>query len=214
LADRPSHLLHRAQQVAADAFAAHFPRSELTVRQFAILSAVAAQPGLTQSKLVRVTGVDRSTLADLIARLQERGLVLRDRVEQDGRAKSVTLTLQGEAALVACAPAAEAADAAILDALPKSKRAVFLALLQQVITELDARERKRAKKRARESREAVKKQKKKRKKQHAEALAPEAEAKALKAKVKAAKPQAAGEAAPGAAAPKKTAPKAARATGQ
>lgn len=177
----PSHLLQRAQQLAADAFGAHFPRGDLTVRQFAILSAVDANPGLTQAKLVRITGVDRSTMADLIARLQERGFVSRDRLEADARAKSVTLTAEGKAAVIACTPAAQAADQAILEALAKSKREQFVSLLQQVVEELEARERKRRKKRVQENKEQAKKEKKRRKKLEAREAAETAAGKPPKA---------------------------------
>ncbi|MBY0447926.1 MAG: MarR family transcriptional regulator, partial [Hyphomonadaceae bacterium] len=164
-------LLHRAQQLAADVYAAHLPRAELTIRQLDILSAVGANPGLTQAKLVRITGIDRSTMADLIARLQERGLVARGRMEKDARAKSVSLTAEGKAALEACTPAANAADQAILKALAKGKRDLFVAQLQQIIEELDARERKRAKKRAQQSKELARKEKKRRKKLQAPPVA-------------------------------------------
>lgn len=139
LVQSPSHLLHRAQQVAADEFAARLSKGGLTVRQYAVLTAVADNPGLTQSGLVRLTGVDRSTLADLIARLQERGLVARDRLEEDGRAKSVTLTPAGRDALAASKAKAVAADEAILALLPKGKRELFVTLLQRLsgITEAD-----------------------------------------------------------------------------
>lgn len=139
LAQSPSHLLHRAQQVAADEFASRLSKSGLTVRQYAVLTAVSNHPGLTQSSLVQITGVDRSTLADLIARMQERGLVARDRLEQDGRAKAVTLTEAGRAALTASEAKAQAADEAILAMLPKGKRQVFLTLLQRIsgVTEAD-----------------------------------------------------------------------------
>jgi len=172
LADSPGHLLHRAQQLAADVYAAHLPRAELTIRELDILSAVGANPGLTQAKLVRVTGIDRSTLADLIARLQERGLVARGRMEKDARAKSVSLTAEGKAALETCTPAANTADQAVLKALAKGKRDLFVALLQQIIEELDARERKRAKKRAQQSKEMARKEKKRRKLAPAPQVAP------------------------------------------
>lgn len=132
LAHSSSHLLHRAQQIAADQFAARATSGGLTVRQFAVLTAVSEQPGLTQSDLVRATGIDRSTLADLIARLQERGLVDRDRLEEDARAKSVRLTEMGRLALQQALPQAQAADDAILALLPKGKRQAFLALLQRL----------------------------------------------------------------------------------
>lgn len=132
LAVSPSHLLHRAQQLAADEFTSRLDRGGVTVRQFAVLAAIADQPGQSQTDLVRATGIDRSTLADLIARLQDRGLIARDRAERDGRAKSVTLTASGRNALAACAPHAKAADEALLALLPKGKRQAFLDALQRL----------------------------------------------------------------------------------
>lgn len=129
LAESLSHLLHRAQQFAADMFAARVGDSAITLRQFALLAAVAEQAGQTQTDLVRATGIDRSTLADMIGRMEERGLVARDKAESDKRAKAVTLTPAGRAALNAATPGALAADAALVEALPKTKRAAFLETL-------------------------------------------------------------------------------------
>ena len=68
LADSPSHLMHRALQLALDVYSEEVGPEGLTQRQFAVLVAVAAKAGLTQTDLVRATGIDRSTLADLVAR--------------------------------------------------------------------------------------------------------------------------------------------------
>src|SRR5262245_13882325 len=67
LSSSPSHLLHRAQQFAADRFAAAVEGESITQRQFAVLVGVAAKEGLTQTDLVNATGIDRSTLAELVA---------------------------------------------------------------------------------------------------------------------------------------------------
>ena len=61
----PSHLLHRALQRALDIYAETAGPTAVTQRQFAVLAAVAAHEGLTQADLVRSTGIDRSTLAEL-----------------------------------------------------------------------------------------------------------------------------------------------------
>jgi DNA-binding MarR family transcriptional regulator len=94
-----------------------------------VLAAVQADEGLTQSGLVKATGIDRSTLADLVARMIAKGLLERERSSVDARANAVRLTDAGRAALDAAAPRAKAADEALLKLLPGGKRGAFLAAL-------------------------------------------------------------------------------------
>ncbi len=130
LDDSPAHLLRRAQQRAAELFAAHAVDDSLTQRQFVVLYAVAEHEGVSQTELVRLTGVDRSTLADMVARLVKRGLLARERAKSDARANAVTLTGAGRDALIAASPGAQAADAEFLSSLSKDKRADLIALLR------------------------------------------------------------------------------------
>lgn len=132
LASSPSHLLQRAQQVAADHFSLRLSGTGLTVRQFALLCSIETFPGSTQTELVNGTGIDRSTLADLMHRMQDRGLITRNRATGDARANSVTLTPAGLALLREAIPRARAADAALLALLPKRKRQALISALQQV----------------------------------------------------------------------------------
>jgi hypothetical protein len=83
------HLLHRAGQCAADIFSSEARTSGLTPRQFAVLMVVADEEGLTQTDLVERTGIDRSTLADIVARLLGRGLIQRRRAKEDARAYAI-----------------------------------------------------------------------------------------------------------------------------
>lgn len=129
-----SHLLHRAVQVAADLHAERAGPDGLTPRQYAILVAVSEAEGSTQTQLVASTGVDRSTLAELLARLVTRGLVDRTRSEEDARVNRVTLTAEGRALLEGAAPLAAAADADLLQRLPEERRARFLKDLRRLIT--------------------------------------------------------------------------------
>jgi DNA-binding MarR family transcriptional regulator len=128
----PSHLLHRALQVALDIYAEEIGPDAVTQRQYAVLAAVAAHEGLTQTDLVRTTGIDRSTLADLVARMIGKSLLARQRSASDARANTVRLTEQGRAALDLASPRVAAADERILKLLPARKRDSFLDVLKDM----------------------------------------------------------------------------------
>jgi len=138
LARSLGHLLHRAQQRADEVFAALHGDDNATLRQFAVLAAISEQTGLTQTDLVRITGVDRSTLTDMMKRLEKKGLVERERTAKDKRAKTVRLTNKGRTRLAEAAPHALAADEALLDALPRNKRRAFLGTLEGLVATIDA----------------------------------------------------------------------------
>jgi DNA-binding MarR family transcriptional regulator len=162
LSSSPSHLMHRVLQLALDIYTEETGADGLTQRQFAVLEAVSHKSGLTQTDLVRATGIDRSTLADLVSRMTTKGLLDREKSTIDARAKAVRLAPAGEAALEAARPKVEAADKRILALLPKGKRDGFLDLLAELAGEADAApakaraEAKAAKKAAREAKKAEK----------------------------------------------------------
>jgi len=128
----PSHLLHKALQLALDFYAEEAGPGAPTQRQYAVLSAVAAREGLTQTDLVRATGIDRSTLADLVARMISKGLLERERSPSDARANAVRLSEDGRLALAEAQPRVVAADGRILGCLPKARREGFLASLAEL----------------------------------------------------------------------------------
>lgn len=138
LAESPSHLMHRALQLALDVYADETGSDGPTQRQFAVMEAVSMKDGLTQTDLVRATGIDRSTLADLVARMTTKGLLTRERSTIDARAKAVSLSEEGRAMLEAARPQVEAADKRIMALLPKAKREVFLDLLSELAAAADA----------------------------------------------------------------------------
>ena len=138
LATSPSHLMHRALQLALDIYAEETGADGLTQRQFAVLEAVSLKAGLTQTELVRMTGIDRSTLADLVARMTAKGLLNRERSVLDGRAKAVSLSDEGRALLEAARAKVEAADRRILALMPKAKRDSFMKLLADLAAVADA----------------------------------------------------------------------------
>lgn len=131
------HLLHRAGQRAGDIFADEMAGDGLTPRQFAVLVAVAGNEGQSQTDLVERTGIDRSTLADIIRRMLKKGLLSRKRTKTDARAYAVRLTQQGHDMLNMAQPGADNADMRVLAALPPEKREEFLALLSTIVSSID-----------------------------------------------------------------------------
>ena len=138
LATSPSHLMHRALQLALDIYAEETGPDGLTQRQFAVLEAASLKSGLTQTELVRMTGIDRSTLADLVTRMTAKGLLERERSTLDARAKAVRLSTEGAARLEAARPRVEAADKRIMGLLPKGQRDAFLNQLAELAAAADA----------------------------------------------------------------------------
>jgi len=138
LAVSPSHLMHRVLQLALDIYSEEAGADGPTQRQFAVMEAVAAKEGLTQTDLVRATGIDRSTLADLVTRMTAKGLLDRERSTIDARAKAVRLSEAGAELLASARPRVEAADKRIMALLPKGKREGFIELLSDLATAADA----------------------------------------------------------------------------
>jgi len=124
-------LLHRAEQLASERFS-HLVGDTITLRQFIILAAINEQPGLSQSDLGRIAGVDRSTLGDTMGKMERSGWIVRTASTSDGRAYSVLLGQNGGAMLSATTQHARAADAAILDLLSKSKGESFISTLTKL----------------------------------------------------------------------------------
>ncbi|WP_439619203.1 MarR family winged helix-turn-helix transcriptional regulator [Hyphomonas sp.] len=141
----PSHLLHRAQQIAANHSAAALKAAGVTLRQFSVLAALSGNEGVSQSDLVNATGIDRSTLADMVARMEKAGLIKRAASKADARAKSVSLMAKGRKALEKAQPAVDAADAALFDAMPKTKQDALLSGLAKLVEDTEAAEAKPAK---------------------------------------------------------------------
>ena len=171
LSRSPSHLLRRAQQFASEIFLQAGLLDGVTLRQSVVLAAIAEGTVRSQSDLVRATGVDRSTLADMIARMEKKGLIARSTALEDGRAKSVQLTASGRARLEEALPAMRQVDEALLEALPRNRRNAFRETLSVLAGAADALEiteaeqARRAKKAAKAAKAAAKaKAKKKRKK--------------------------------------------------
>lgn len=98
LRSAPGFLVRRLYQAHAAAWLRHVDTA-LTGPQFAVMTAVQSYPRVDQGSLANSVALDRSTMADVCRRLEDRALIRRDTAPADGRRKLLTLTPQGESVL-------------------------------------------------------------------------------------------------------------------
>jgi len=132
LRDAPGHLLRRCQQRHVGIFAEEVGPDGPTPRQFAILLTIHQNPGLIQADLGQRTGIDRSTVADMVNRLVRQRLVQRRRAAWDGRAWSLYLTAKGRERMRKTTGAVQRTQRRILAPLPPKDRPVVLAYLRRL----------------------------------------------------------------------------------
>jgi DNA-binding MarR family transcriptional regulator len=128
------HLLHRAVQAGDAAFTRQLGARQLTPRQFSLLVAISQEPNLSQTQLVARTGIDRSTMADIIRRLVRENLLQRQRTRNDARSYWVRLTPAGEQTLREAEQAGQRANEDLQALLPPEIRNDFLRGLRMLVS--------------------------------------------------------------------------------
>ncbi|OYW55262.1 MAG: hypothetical protein B7Y80_09515 [Hyphomicrobium sp. 32-62-53] len=134
----PSHLLHRAGQFAEDLFTRAVGDLGVTARQYVVLLAVDELDHPSQTILCEVTGIDRSTMADIVRRLVSRGFLTRRRTRDDARMYAVRMTSEGERILKEVRPIAQKVDGAVVKCLTVTECETFNRLLQKLVSQSDA----------------------------------------------------------------------------
>lgn len=129
------HQLHRASQLSDELFNTEADDHKITPRQYAVLAAVAAKRDLSQTALVNLTGIDRSTMTELVRRMVHTGLLSRKRTKSDARVYSVTITEQGQETLQRAAESACRAEQALLAKLGPNHGNALKASLTQLLSE-------------------------------------------------------------------------------
>ena len=140
IARSPSRILKRAAQFAAQLYASTSGPAGLTQRQHTVLQSVDLNDGISQTAMVKLTGIDRSTLADLVARLMAQGLLQRRRSREDGRTNALRVTALGKKVLKTAQPGAEDVDKLLMAKVPPLHRRSFLEALNVLAEEMDKAE--------------------------------------------------------------------------
>ena len=127
-------LLRKAWFGLNQAFRQRISPVGLTPDQFSVLRWISESPKgiLTQTEITAAMASDPNTIASLVRRMEQSGLVTRGKHAQDGRARAVMLTQKGGEALQTASQIAIALQSSVLACLPASRRDTFLADLLTV----------------------------------------------------------------------------------
>ncbi|MBT2502881.1 MarR family winged helix-turn-helix transcriptional regulator [Curtobacterium sp. ISL-83] len=93
---------------------------DLTKPQYAVLKALAGTDGLDQKALGEVSATTKATLAEMLGRMETRGLIERRADTADARRRVVLLTPAGSAKLAEARIVADALEREMLGVLPEA----------------------------------------------------------------------------------------------
>lgn len=130
-----THLLHRAGQHAEEMFARATGDLGITARQFVVLAAIDGLDRPSQTTLCETSGIDRSTLADIVRRLEMRGLIHRERTKTDARMYAVSVTDEGRSLLMRAAPIAVEVERELLAQFSDAEQENFKSLLRRAMAQ-------------------------------------------------------------------------------
>jgi MarR family transcriptional regulator, lower aerobic nicotinate degradation pathway regulator len=135
--DRPGHLIRRLQQIASALFVdqakAYKMPFDVTSVQYAALAAIRNHPGIDQTTLSNIIAFDRTTIGDVVSRLEKKKLIKRANGAHDRRTKSLQVTPAGERLLRNIEPAVAETQRLILAPLKPSERAAFMRMLRHLV---------------------------------------------------------------------------------
>ncbi len=129
LASRPGFLIRRLHQIHYAMFFEECQTRKVTPIQFGILSVVETQPGLDQTTLGKEIGLDRTTAADVVKRLEERGLLSRQVHPADKRMWQLYVTEEGAAVIDLLRAGMTRAQERLLAPLRPAEQAMFMDLM-------------------------------------------------------------------------------------
>ena len=133
ISEYTGYLFRRAQQAHVAAWQREVS-AEVTSVQFGVMNELSRKPGASQQYLCTQLDLDRSTIADIVLRLEKRGLIERERATADKRRNILRLTAAGESEFQALIPRVARVDSILTDGLDVADavtlRRILLDLLQ------------------------------------------------------------------------------------
>jgi MarR family transcriptional regulator, lower aerobic nicotinate degradation pathway regulator len=96
LASRAAYLLTRAAIKANAMGEGDLEPLGISPREYGVLEVLAHHSPLSQTRVAAILGLDRTTILKLGASLERKGLVIRERDEQDRRAYALALSPAGD----------------------------------------------------------------------------------------------------------------------
>jgi DNA-binding MarR family transcriptional regulator len=130
---RPGHLIRRLQQIAEAIFAAETKGFDITPVQYSALLAIRNHPGIDQTTLMQIIAFDRSTIGEVVGRLEKKKLVDRKVGPKDRRTKLLYITRSGRRLIKDVTPAVVRAQALIVKPLTARQRTDFMRMMRYLV---------------------------------------------------------------------------------
>jgi len=134
--DRPGYLIKRAQAALHAAMAGALHERGVTLSQFAALTALAEEPGLSNAELARRAFITPQSMNENLRELEQRGWVARHRHATHGRILQTELTDRGRETLRSCDDAVTVIEQRMLAELGRDQRRELTSLLRACIAAL------------------------------------------------------------------------------
>ena len=139
LLGRPGFLIRRLHQIHCSLFLEETATFNITPVQFSLMTALDRRGESDQISIAREVGLERTTVAEVLTRLEARGLITRRVSPEDGRVRLVKLARKGKLLVTRMAPAVQRAHDRTLEALaPDGRDALMLQLIRLVEANNDA----------------------------------------------------------------------------
>jgi len=126
------YVLRRAQLVVFQDFFAAFAPYDIRPAQFAVLTVIERNPGLTQSQVAAALGIKRTNFVGLLNALETRGLAERRQTARDRRSYALYLTADGAALMRKLKPVLKAHESRMVAKVGADGRDRLLALLHEI----------------------------------------------------------------------------------
>ena len=131
--EKPGHLIRRLQQISFALFMEETKEFDITPVQYSATLAIDIHPGIDQTALCNIIAFDRSTIGDVVTRLERKKLIRRTPGANDRRTKLLFITPLGRKLIDDIEPAVQATQRRILEPLSMSERTTLMRMLKKLV---------------------------------------------------------------------------------
>ena len=130
---RPGFLVRRLNQIHYSMFFEECKEENITPVQYGILTVLSLNPWLDQTAIGYELGLDRTTSADVIKRLEEKGWVERRVNPSDRRSRQVLTTPEGLRVMAQLQESMARSQQRLLQPLSPRDQKIFMSLLSELV---------------------------------------------------------------------------------
>jgi DNA-binding MarR family transcriptional regulator len=135
--DRPGYLIKRAQAALHAEMSRALHEHGVTLAQFAVLAALAEEPGLSNAELARRAFITPQSMNENLRLLEQRTWVTRSHHPSHGRILQTELSEEGRETLRVCDAAVTVIEQRMLAGLDTGQRRQLVTALRACIAALD-----------------------------------------------------------------------------